>query len=522
MITGKADVSHTYDYFESIGKAIQPINLNSTGWYASPGGIGTYRMHRENEEHREALRYALLNGINVIDTAINYMDGMSEELIGKILDELIAAGRLKREQIIVISKAGYIQGNLLGKIKERSPSYQHLLKFDEQMWYSLDPQFIRDMVEHSRQRMKLETIDVYLIHNPEYHLFYTMRQKGRDYDAAMEDFLFYQQLKRAFIALEEEVKKGSIQFYGVSSNTLPTMPQSEGHVSALKLLAVAHEAAEEVWGDGTNHHCRFLQFPFNLIESQAYLLPLDEYPEGPMTLFQFCRKYQLDILTNRPLNAVWKNSIIRLAKYPCSMESDAFHSVQKELDQLLETEQIFQQFLKEHHLDQLPVGNQTLNEYFSLYLVIKQHFTELQDFDMLNHFFYGFILPRLRYAYQIFEKALLPEFFYEGKKLFDQYSGRIQFLMDSIKQYVCQKMNKNVDPIERELKRFFLMKNPSYGLAGLSLLALISLPDMGVVLNGMRKVSYIKDFLQVSSGRDRWITPDEFRMLSGKIVKKLP
>ena len=49
--------------------------------------FGTYRLSIDNPEHYEALKLALEKGCHLIDTASNYMDGKSEELIGKVLKE---------------------------------------------------------------------------------------------------------------------------------------------------------------------------------------------------------------------------------------------------------------------------------------------------------------------------------------------------------------------------------------------------------------------------------------------------
>jgi aryl-alcohol dehydrogenase-like predicted oxidoreductase len=48
---------------------------------------------------------ALLGGVNLIDTSTNYADGSSETYIGNVL------ARHRREELIVISKVGHVQGH---------------------------------------------------------------------------------------------------------------------------------------------------------------------------------------------------------------------------------------------------------------------------------------------------------------------------------------------------------------------------------------------------------------------------
>jgi diketogulonate reductase-like aldo/keto reductase len=56
-------------------------------------------------------------------------------------------------------------------------------------------------------RLNLETLDVYLLHNPEHYL--QPSKSLQQFDACLEE---------AFTCLEKEVARGRIQFYGVSSN----------------------------------------------------------------------------------------------------------------------------------------------------------------------------------------------------------------------------------------------------------------------------------------------------------------
>ena len=99
-------------------KKLQDKNFNSsairqfgkTGWSVSQVGFGGYRIHHSSEQQAVALNHALLNGINLIDTSSNYTDGGSELLIGKTLQELSAIKQISRDEVVVVSKVGYVQG----------------------------------------------------------------------------------------------------------------------------------------------------------------------------------------------------------------------------------------------------------------------------------------------------------------------------------------------------------------------------------------------------------------------------
>jgi aryl-alcohol dehydrogenase-like predicted oxidoreductase len=93
--------------------------LGRTGLTASRLGFGGYRVSNENPVHRAALEAALAGGVNLVDTSTNYADGGSEELVGGVVSDLVRAGRVAREAIIVVSKIGYVQGQNLALARER-------------------------------------------------------------------------------------------------------------------------------------------------------------------------------------------------------------------------------------------------------------------------------------------------------------------------------------------------------------------------------------------------------------------
>ncbi len=107
-IDGMATAEGTGRYFERLGDrefARQgATTLAATGLRVSRVGFGGYRVHVGETEHRRALEHALLHGINVIDTSSNYTDGGSEELIGAVLGELTGDGRIRRDEVVVVSK----------------------------------------------------------------------------------------------------------------------------------------------------------------------------------------------------------------------------------------------------------------------------------------------------------------------------------------------------------------------------------------------------------------------------------
>ena len=122
----------------------------------------------------QALHAAIDAGMNFIDTSDAYGAGHSERVVGAFLKE-----RSDRDQIIVCTKGG---NNMVTGVRNFTPDY------------------IRGCVEGSLQRLGIDVIDVYLLHNPT-----LQNMQERD----------------SFDVLETYKAQGKIKHWGVSVNTLP-------------------------------------------------------------------------------------------------------------------------------------------------------------------------------------------------------------------------------------------------------------------------------------------------------------
>ena len=121
MIPGFA----TSDETKTFSEKFLTENYNSfQNLYLSNVGIGTY-LGDPNSQTDEmvinAVKKSILSGINVIDTAINYRAQKSERNIGKALSELIDENLIKREQIFICTKNGYVTND--GDIQEDFMQY---------------------------------------------------------------------------------------------------------------------------------------------------------------------------------------------------------------------------------------------------------------------------------------------------------------------------------------------------------------------------------------------------------------
>lgn len=225
-------------------------------------------------------------------------------LIGKTLTKLINENIIKRENIVVVSKLGYIQGaniELAKSCELQGNGFPEISKFGEETWHCIHPEFIFDQIERSCSRLGLQTIDVYLLHNPEYMLK-KFELDGLEVTKARE--IFYSRLRESFVALEKLVSTGKIKAYGISSNNLGA-PEEEFSSISIKQV---HEIALSISKD---HHLKVVQMPMNWLEVSPAFYDVEEIGESTLS---YAQKNDIGVMLNRPFNAMFNDGLVRLTR----------------------------------------------------------------------------------------------------------------------------------------------------------------------------------------------------------------
>jgi aryl-alcohol dehydrogenase-like predicted oxidoreductase len=272
MIAGFATPEGTARYqgrFRQLGEAEffrRPEQVPGAGelWLSSIG-LGTYLGEPDDAAdaaYTEAIQLAALSGINVLDTAINYRHQRSERNIEAALSQLIGTGDVRRDEVFVCTKAGYLSFDTTPPPDPRGYFLREYVEsgiLDSKElaggMHCIAPDYLHDQIDRSRWNLGLETIDLFYLHNPESQL------------ADVSPGAFRERLKRAFAMLEGSVKAGNLRYYGMA--TWNAFRVADGSRDYISLSAVA-EIAREVGGQA--HHFRFIQLPFNLAMPEAYIL----------------------------------------------------------------------------------------------------------------------------------------------------------------------------------------------------------------------------------------------------------
>ncbi|MCM8775604.1 MAG: aldo/keto reductase, partial [Candidatus Omnitrophica bacterium] len=262
-------------------------------WFPSIG-IGTYLGDLDDatdDLYQGAITEALLSGVNLVDTAINYRAQRSERCIGQVLAELIGSGKLKREEIIVCTKGGFLQFD--GEYPQNPKAYfdqtyiqNGILKPGDLVegYHAMAPAYLDDQIERSLENLGLQTVDIYYLHNPEVQL------------ARLERKTFLKRLSAAFECLELKVHENKIRMYGLATwNGFRVSETQKDFLSLEEMVGLAKAAV------GPDHHFKVVELPFNLAMPEAWILPNQRYRGALVSFLGICEYFGITAVTSASL-----------------------------------------------------------------------------------------------------------------------------------------------------------------------------------------------------------------------------
>ncbi|MCT4584646.1 MAG: aldo/keto reductase [Peptostreptococcaceae bacterium] len=305
-IRGCADLVCTNEYMNK--KKVKNFSRNAL-YAISKIGCGTYLGDTDKKTdlmYKNAIEYAISNGVNIIDTAINYRGMRSEVIVGEVLKELILKKIIKRSEIIVATKGGYLPAdfrkNNQKESLEKSVQEERIAFFENNILpninydkdymqgiinrgNTLSKDIIKLLFEESKKNLGLETIDLYYLHNPEY----TKAEIGEE--------LFYEKLYETFLYLEEQIENGSLKYYGISTYGGFIVDEDKAeYLSLEKIMYTAEKAG------GFNNNLKFIQLPFNKDMRNAGILKNQKIQDKIYTTLEAAKKLNLNVMTNISLN----------------------------------------------------------------------------------------------------------------------------------------------------------------------------------------------------------------------------
>jgi uncharacterized protein YyaL (SSP411 family)/aryl-alcohol dehydrogenase-like predicted oxidoreductase len=466
--------------------------FGNSGLTTSRLGFGTYRVDTREPDYREAFRKALREGVNLIDTSTNYMDGDSERLVGSVLGELMKSGELTREEVIVVSKIGYVQGDNLKQAEARERAgrpYPDMVKYGEGIWHCIHPAYLADQLTLSLDRLGFATLDVCLLHNPEYFLSEAAHHEGGN--LAQSRDTFYRRIEQAFTYFESQVAVGRIQYYGVSSNTVTADPMNAEATSLSRMCDAARAAAAAQGID--HHHFTVLQCPMNLYETGA-LVTANTGVDQRETMLEVAQREGIAVLVNRPLNAMptKTSGVIRLADFP--IEGDPV-----DFDRQCLVVGVLEDEYRKTIAPALQHGGQGMApaDFFTWAVElprVRPHIQGLEHWEQIER---QMIAPQVNQVMQVLSRNLAGTAAEQWETWRDRYVPELLTLLRGLRREATERSRAKTSALSATLDPLLPDARRKESLSRKALWVLVSTPGVTCVLNGMRSPAYAEDSLAI-------------------------
>jgi aryl-alcohol dehydrogenase-like predicted oxidoreductase len=223
--------------------------------------------------YRSAVDTLLETGVNVFVTALSDRMHSSERCLGAALELGFREKAAARDEVIVVTKGGYLTLDP-ESVTDRTHARRYITEtyiepglIDPERLihgvHCIDGPFLRDQIERSRRNLGLETLDLYLLEEPEIHVG----------ECTAEEFA--RRMRGAFETLEQAVADGAIAAYGLCTWDGFLRPHTEReHLALLDIFDWAMQVG------GADHHLRALQLPYNVALTEALARDSQIAPSG--------------------------------------------------------------------------------------------------------------------------------------------------------------------------------------------------------------------------------------------------
>jgi aryl-alcohol dehydrogenase-like predicted oxidoreductase len=293
------------------------------GLVMSSVGLGTYLGDADSstdENYRGAIVLALQNGVNVLDTAINYRFQRSERSIGQALHDVTSSGRVAKDEVVIATKAGYLSFDGAPPTNPREYFTDTFVRPGIigpgdliAGSHCMTPRYLQHQLDQSLGNLGVHTIDIFYLHNPETQLSEIDRTE------------FYKRLRVAFGFLEGAVRSGKIRMYGMATwNAFRVAPESPDYISIEDVVGCAHDVA------GDDHHFLVAQLPYNLAMTEAYTSRNQKLDGKVVTMLEACGALGISVMASASLlqSRLTRNLPDAVAEHIHGLKTDSQRAIQ--------------------------------------------------------------------------------------------------------------------------------------------------------------------------------------------------
>jgi aryl-alcohol dehydrogenase-like predicted oxidoreductase len=295
MITGFATSEGTARFAQKNQTAAKDHFRQFTGLTLSSIGVGTYLGNADDATDilvKDAVKKSVLSSVNVIDTAINYRSQKAERSVGKAISELVEEGKIKREEVFISTKNGYVTND--ADVKEDFWQYINstlvksgIIKPDDisSGYHCMTIPYLENQLNKSLNNLDVNCVDLMYLHNA---------AEGQLQDISKEQFM--KNLSQVFEFYEMQRKQGTIRYYGMATWDCFRVPKEHPqHLLLSDVLRLAKEAG------GNEHGFRFIQLPYNMYFDQALVMKNQTSNSSEISILDSAIKLGVGVFASVPL-----------------------------------------------------------------------------------------------------------------------------------------------------------------------------------------------------------------------------
>ena len=210
---------------------------------------------------------------------------------------------------------------------------------------------------------------------------------------------------------------------------------------------------------------------------------------GTKTFLQFAGENNLGVLVNRPLNAIYKNKLIRLADYPVT-ENRSDEEIFNLIDDLNNQESI----IIDKYINYIGLSaseKKNVTDCISISTILKSNYRKFDNPGSFNEIKTSYFIPRANFGINEIGKSYPDN--ENVVRALRNYAVTTNILFDSIFSNLAKKKNLENENIHKAIDKFANSEQRKLSLSQKAILLINSIPQVSSTLVGMKNVNYVED-----------------------------
>ncbi len=207
------------------------------------------------------------------------------------------------------------------------------------------------------------------------------------------------------------------------------------------------------------------------------------------TFLQLAGENNLGVLVNRPLNAISKNKLIRLADYPVTEDRN-----ENEIFSLIDDLNKQESNLIEKYINYMGLSaseKKNVTDCISLSAILKSNYRKFDNPGNFNEIKSTYLIPRANFAINEIGKSYPND--ENVVRALRNFAVTTNILLDSIFSILAKNKNLDNEIFHKAIDKFANNEQQKLSLSQKAILLINSVPEVTTTLVGMKSPNYVDD-----------------------------